>query len=162
MISVKVNIDHHEKIAANLEAQVSKIVMAVALGVEGEAKRSIMQRKSKYRRYYVTRGRVVARKKNGKVVGGRVRRIRREHWSSAPGDAPNADTGFLANSIFSRRLTKYKSQAYCTARYGLPLELGWATKSGKRVRARPFMRPALEKYRPRFVRMIKGALRDYK
>jgi len=162
MIEMKVPVNNVDKLSTGIQVGISEAVMAMAFIIEGEAKRSIMMRKSKYRRYYSVSGRVVKRRKQGKVVGGRVRRIRREHWSSAPGDPPNTDTGFLANSIHAKRVSRFKAQVRCSARYGLPLELGWRTKTGKSVPARPFMRPPIEKNRRRFENMIKGVLRDYK
>ena len=162
MIQMKIPVNNVDKLSAGIQAGIGEAVMAMAFIIEGQAKRSIMIRKSRYKRYYSVSGRVVKRRKGGKVVGGRVRRIRREHWSSAPGDPPNTDTGFLATSIHAKRVTRYKAQVRCSARYGLPLELGWHTKSGKRVPARPFMRPPVEANRTRFNNMIKGVLRDYK
>lgn len=162
MITMKVNVNNVDSYSRAIQIGLGEVVMATAFIIEGEAKRSLMRRKSKYKKYTTVSGRVVARRRNGKVIGGRVKKIKRIHWSSAPGDPPNTDTGFLANSIYSKRLTFYKSQVICTARYALPLELGWRTKTGKAVPARPFMRPALEKNRNRFHNMVKGVIRDSK
>ena len=157
-----VRVDNVNSYSNAVRIGLSEVVMATAFMIEAEAKRSIMRRKSKYKKSYSVSGRVVVKRRKGQVVSSRVKKVRRVHWSSAPGDPPNTDTGFLVNSIYSRRISTYKSQVLCTARYGLPLELGWRTKTGKSVPARPFMRPAMEKNRPRFNAMVKGVLRDYK
>jgi hypothetical protein len=45
------------------------------------------------------------------------------------------------------------------AKYAVPLELGWTSKGGNSVPARPFMEPALMAIRPVFVRALRTVLR---
>jgi hypothetical protein len=72
--------------------------------------------------------------------------------ASAPGDAPNTDTGNLVNSIQVERAGTLRRLVNVGAEYGLPLELG---APGRNIAARPFMGPAAmhtEKVAPEFFR----------
>ena len=60
------------------------------------------------------------------------------HKASAPGYAPNSDTGFLASSItVSRRIRNSTIEVIVGARYARALEFGT-----KKMRKRPFVLPA--------------------
>ena len=89
-------------------------------------------------------------------------------WSSPPGTPPNTDIGNLANSIGSAMTGQYSAvvkagnpigKATQQAKYAVPLELGWHTKSGTYVPPRPFMRPAVEYVDPIFRKAITVILR---
>jgi len=117
--------------------QLSQVVGKAAADVEGEAKASILKSSGKYKQYG-------------------------NHWSSPPGSPPNNDTGNLANSIGHRMLTSTSAEVFVGAKYGIPLELGWISKAGNHVPARPFLRPAVEYVAPSFQAACKVILKGGK
>ena len=117
----QVNLQSYQK---NL-GRLSQVVGKAAADVEGEAKASILKNSGKYKQYG-------------------------NHWSSPPGSPPNNDTGNLANSIGHRMLTPTSAEVFVGAKYGVPLEMGWISKAGNHVPARPFLRPAVEYVAPSF------------
>ena len=121
--------------------KVSAIVGMTIANVEAEAKKSIAGSSGQNKPY--TRG----------------KKKKRIHWSSPPGTPPNSDTGYLKNHISSRMVTKYSGIVTSSAKYSIPLELGWYTKSGKRIPKRPFLVPALQKEAPQMVNRIKDLLK---
>jgi len=129
----KVRLDSYQK---NLR-QLSQVVGKAAAGIEGEAKSSILKSSGKYKQYG-------------------------DHWSSPPGSPPNSDTGFLANSIGHRMTGATSAEVFISAKYGVPLELGWIAKSGNHVPARPFLRPAVEYVAPSFQAAVKVILKGGK
>ena len=126
----KVRLDSYQK---NLR-QLSQVVGKAAAGIEGEAKSSILKSSGKYKQYG-------------------------DHWSSPPGSPPNNDTGNLANSIGHRMTGATSAEVFVSAKYGVPLELGWISKSGNHVPARPFLRPAVEYVAPSFQAAVKVILK---
>ena len=126
----KVRLDSYQK---NLR-QLSQVVGKAAADVEGTAKDSILKGSGKYKQYG-------------------------DHWSSPPGSPPNSDTGYLANSIGHRMTGKTSAEVFVSAKYGVPLELGWMSKSGNHVPARPFLRPAVEEVAPSFQAACKVILK---
>ena len=122
----KVRLDSYQK---NL-SQLSVAVGTAAANIEGNAKDSIEMSSGQYRKY-------PGRKEH-------------PHYSSPPGTAPNSDTGILAGSIYNKMTGKTSAEVRVDAKYGIPLELGWMSKSGNHVPARPFLRPAVEKEAPAF------------
>jgi hypothetical protein len=136
-VSIQVNSNQIPAYIRNVE-KISAIVGLSVASVEARAKKSISDSSGKYKPY---------------------KRRKRIHWSSPPGTAPNADTGFLHNSIYSRMVTKYSGVVYTAAKYAIPLELGWYTKSGKRVPKRPFLIPALQREAPEITKRIKALLK---
>ncbi len=130
--------------------RVGDVVFATALAVESKAKVSIQRSSGRYK---LTVRRMIGPVRRGKAGRGI------KHWSAPPGHPPNTDTGNLANSIRSKKITRYKSIVTCSVLYGLPLELGHHTKGGKFVAARPFMRPALESQRVNFQQRIAKVLK---
>jgi hypothetical protein len=129
----KVRLDSYQK---NLR-QLSQVVGKAAADIEGEAKASILKGSGKYKQYD-------------------------NHWSSPPGSPPNSDTGFLANSIGHRMTGATSAEVFVSAKYGVPLELGWIAKSGNHVPARPFLRPAVEYVAPSFQAACKVILKGGK
>jgi len=129
----KVRLDSYQK---NLR-QLSQVVGKAAADIEGEAKSSILKSSGKYKQYG-------------------------DHWSSPPGSPPNSDTGFLANSIGHRMTGATSVEVFVSAKYGVPLELGWIAKSGGHVPARPFLRPAVEYVAPSFQAACKSILKGGK
>ena len=126
----KVRLDSYQK---NLR-QLSQVVGKAAADVEGTAKDSILKGSGKYKQYG-------------------------DHWSSPPGAPPNSDTGNLANSIGHRMTGATSAEVFVSAKYGVPLELGWMSKSGNHVPARPFLRPAVEEVAPSFQAACKVILK---
>ena len=126
----KVRLDSYQK---NLR-QLSQVVGKAAADVEGTAKDSILKGSGKYKQYG-------------------------DHWSSPPGSPPNSDTGNLANSIGHRMTGATSAEVFVSAKYGVPLELGWMSKAGNHVPARPFLRPAVEYVAPSFQAAVKSILK---
>lgn len=83
---------------------------------------------------------------------------RRTHTASAAGNPPNSDTGYLANNIFSIvDADKLGASVESRADYSVDLEFGT-----RKMRARPFLQPALEENRPKIRRLfsrLKGGAR---
>ena len=129
----KVRLESYQK---NLR-QLSQVVGKAAADIEGEAKSSILKSSGKYKQYG-------------------------DHWSSPPGSPPNNDTGNLANSIGHRMTGATSAEVFVSAKYGVPLELGWIAKSGNHVPARPFLRPAVEYVAPSFQAACKVILKGGK
>lgn len=70
---------------------------------------------------------------------GRIyRRHGRIHQASAPNEAPATDTGFLVNSIATRRGGRLSWEVLAAASYAAYLEMGTM-----RMAPRPFLMPAL-------------------
>lgn len=136
-VSIQVKSNQIPAYIRNVE-KISAIVGLSVASVEIRAKKSISESSGRHKPY-----------KRGKRI----------HWSSPPGTAPNADTGFLHNSIYSRMLTKYSGEVHTNAKYSIPLELGWYTKSGKRIPKRPFLLPALRAEAPQITKRIKALLK---
>ena len=126
----QVNLQAYQK---NL-GRLSQVVGKAAADVESEAKASILKSSGKYKQYG-------------------------NHWSSPPGSPPNNDTGNLANSIGHRMLAPTSAEVFVSAKYGVPLELGWISKVGNHVSARPFLRPAVEYVAPSFQAAVKSILK---
>ena len=131
----KVRLDSYQRNLGRLSMAVGK----AAADVQGEASRSIAMNSGKYREYYG--------------------RVEHPHWSSPPGTPPNSDSGILANSIMPQRVNATTYLVVVNAKYGVPLELGWMSKSGNHVPARPFLRPAVEYVAPSFQAAVKSILK---
>lgn len=76
------------------------------------------------------------------------------HQASAPGEAPASDTGTLIGSIYHEAENDLRYAVGSRADYAPWLEFGT-----RKMGARPFFRPALEKIRPSFVRNVTDAIR---
>lgn len=75
---------------------------------------------------------------------------RRTHTASADGNPPNSDTGYLANNIFSVvDFDKLGASVESRANYSVHLEFGTS-----KMKARPFLQPALEENRPKIRRLF--------
>ncbi len=129
----QVNLQAYQK---NL-GRLSQVVGKAAADIQGEASKSIAMNSGKYRQYG-------------------------DHWSSPPGTPPNSDTGTLKNSIKAKPLTATSYIVVVEAKYGVPLELGWISKAGNHVPARPFLRPAVEYVAPSFQAACKVILKGGK
>jgi HK97 gp10 family phage protein len=78
----------------------------------------------------------------------------KNHKPSQPGEAPNYDTGLLANSIETREVAEFEVEVAAKAPYAAALELGTS-----KMAERPFMRPAADRVRPKAQRLIAAALK---
>jgi HK97 gp10 family phage protein len=81
---------------------------------------------------------------------------RRTHVASAPGEAPASDTGFLVNHIVVDRteLPQLEVGVASLAPYSEALEYGT-----RRMKARPFLRPALQRYELAIIARLEAAVR---
>ena len=73
---------------------------------------------------------------------------KRTHRASAPGEAPATDTGRLANSI-QANIGGRKAEVFTIVEYAPWLEFGT-----QKIQPRPFMFPALEKERPKWIKRL--------
>jgi phage gpG-like protein len=141
-VSVSLKTASLDAYKANLD-KITLVVGKAAADVEANAKDSILTNSGHYKEY-----------KRGK---------NKFHWSSIPGTPPNSDTGNLANSInhsmMASRAESVTALVKANAKYAVPLELGWTSKGGNTVPARPFMTPALMKVRPAFVRAMREIMK---
>lgn len=77
------------------------------------------------------------------------------HVPSAPGEAPNADTNTLDNSIHVRKVSDAHYEVVANAPYAVAQEYG--TADG-RLPERPYMRPAAAVHGDKAVILIKTAI----
>lgn len=124
-VTVDTSFNRSPEFQALLKKEVEIALYASAKQVEKEAKQSIL---------------------NGKKTGRIYKRRTVTHQASAPGEAPASDTGRLVNSINSY-LVRAAMEAIVVAgrgvvKYATMLEFGT-----RKMAARPFMHPALEKSR---------------
>ena len=136
-IGVTVNTRGLQRYQDNLNI-LEQVVMATAANIEGEAKQSILTRSSRGNEY---------------VRGGKT------HYAAEPGNAPNSDTGNLANSILHRPLAKTSAEVAVGAEYAIPLELGWISKDGAHQGPFPFLVPAVQKHAPAFRQAVASVMR---
>ncbi|WP_293920677.1 HK97-gp10 family putative phage morphogenesis protein [Sphingobium sp. UBA5915] len=78
----------------------------------------------------------------------------RNHTPSAPGSAPNYDTGHLSDNITARRTGLDTAEVSSNAQYSAPLEFGTS-----KMAARPFMQPAAEKNRKKATALVVEAVK---
>jgi hypothetical protein len=147
-----------------LVATLKGVVSRTALGIEREAKLRVKggaKTGRVYRRSSIKK--VVGAKRAGEFgqLGLRQSRIKpgafvvgyNIHRASAPGESPADDTGFLANSI---RATTAR-----VVRGGVRAEVRVGASYGRRLEEemnRPYLKPAVEKERPRFVAEVSAAI----
>lgn len=79
------------------------------------------------------------------------------HVPSKPGEPPNRDTGTLDNNIETVQISPLKVEVSSNAPYSAALEFGTS-----KMAARPFMRPAVEKARPKVLELVQLAVRRAK
>lgn len=77
----------------------------------------------------------------------------RTHRASAPGEAPATDTGNLVNSGYAKRARRGLWHVGFHAEYARPLEFGTP-----KILPRPFLRPAVERFRQAFLDAMKQVL----
>lgn len=100
----------------------------------------------------------------------------KSHVASAPGEAPNNDTGHLANNIEVLQVARLRVTVTSHAEYSAALEYGSEREAGKtarpgrkklgpvqveyggsRTEARPFMGPAANTTKPEVTRILRQA-----
>ena len=131
-ITITLEYTHFGAIGDAMLDELDKVCHSTALAVESEAKQLIQDSPASGRIY-----------KHGKVI----------HHASAPGEPPATDTGNLVNSGYTGRIEKAQYEAGFTALYAQALEFG-----AGRMSARPYLRPAVEKLRETFNRMVRKVL----
>lgn len=77
------------------------------------------------------------------------------HVASLPGQAPNNDTGTLANNIETVQREPLLVEVSSNAEYSAPLEFGTS-----RMAARPFMAPARDAKRREVVSLVERAVQS--
>lgn len=118
--------------SARVRAEVADEVMSVALDLQADAKRSIAR---------------------GPKTGRVYRRGNRTHQASAPGQPPASDTGRLVNSVEFDKVGAFTATVGSNLIYALHLEYGT-----RKMAARPFFRPAVERMRKQFMARLEDAV----
>jgi phage gpG-like protein len=118
---------------AKAEKELEKAIVATALTVNGDIKKSIQQ---------------------GPKTGAVYQRGSRTHQASAPGEAPATDTGFLVSSITFTQPETLTAIVASRLPYAYWLEYGT-----RAMQPRPSWRPAVEKNTELFQRLVDAALR---
>lgn len=77
------------------------------------------------------------------------------HVASAPGEAPNWDTGELANNITTRKVGPMQAHTASEAAHSDPLENGTS-----RMAARPFMSPSTTNKRAEVIEDVTDVVND--
>jgi len=99
-----------------------------------------------------TAGSIVATEAQRLITTGAV--SGRGHVASRPGQAPNNDTGDLANGIIVRQLAPLRVEIVATAAHSAALELGTS-----KIAERPYMRPAADATRLLVKQLVSKAAR---
>lgn len=84
--------------------------------------------------------------KHGRVYA----RGAKDHQASAPGEAPAMDTGTLANSITTEKHGPHEAWVGPHTEYAVSLEFGT-----RHMAARPYMKPAAQKAKVKFLEALK-------
>ncbi len=146
------------EILAKLPIALDTIVQETALGIQGDAQESMSG--DKHGRLYRIKAMTVGAKgKRGKGMiaagmrsrNGRVTVGYKVHRASAPGEAPAIDTGYLVNTIQTRKTGTGSAQVSVGADYAAPLEFGT-----RKMAARPFLRPAADRAWAKFMELLAG------
>lgn len=118
-------------LAKKVPRVVSAILRKTGLDLEAEIKISLSGSRH---------GRIYKVSKTGKT-----------HQASAPGEAPATDTGNLKGSIGMETPSATRVIVFVGANTAMGLEYGT-----RRMLARPFVRPSIEKIRPSFMAAMHG------
>ena len=107
-----------------------------------------------------------ARRSIEKISGGKVyvrKRGKREtevHIASKPGDAPNKDSGDLIRNIRVSKVEGNARRGYSASVEAVTPYASYLEYGAKRMKARPFMAPALAKNKPKIAKLIRNAVRS--
>lgn len=156
-LRIEVKSDRLPEFGPELARDLRRVVSTAAYSVERHAKRLIQTGPKTGRIYDRNEHEVSFGTKSGKTVkftAYKGKKRRKPHQASAPGEAPATDTGNLANSIQTtvRVSGEISAEVSVGAGYGAALEDGPA--SGKKLAARPYMRPAVDAVEPSFVAAV--------
>lgn len=77
----------------------------------------------------------------------------KKHVASAPGEAPNNDTGVLANNIETNQIAPLVVEVSSNAPYAAALEFGTS-----KMAARPYMQPAADAKRKEATQLVRKAV----
>jgi HK97 gp10 family phage protein len=77
----------------------------------------------------------------------------KKHVASAPGQAPNQDTGILAGNIETNQIAPLIVEVSSNAPYAAPLEFGTS-----KMEARPYMAPARDAKRQEVTQLVRQAV----
>jgi HK97 gp10 family phage protein len=77
------------------------------------------------------------------------------HEPSAPGEAPNRDSGTLQDHLETTQPEELMARVTSSADHAEAMEFGTST-----VEARPYLRPARDKVRPRALKILNKRVRD--
>lgn len=121
---------HGNTVMAEIATKSDKLINAAALEVRSEAQNSMRPPKS------------------GRIY--KVPNFAKTYQASAPGEAPAIRTGNLRSSIMTEYVGKLHQRVGTNVEYAKKLELGT-----KRIGARPFLRPALEKVAAKYRGKVK-------
>lgn len=143
-IAAKVTYNHIPQIAEQIGPRMGVVVRKTVLFIERRSKELMEGPKSGrvYTRGAITRS---AKGRQGKGLiaqGARSRKGRvtvgyKYHRASAPGEAPAVDTGVLRGSIQGEMTGRTSGIVFTNLVYSWVLEFG-----GRRIKARPFFKPA--------------------
>ena len=105
---------------------------------------------------------IIKRYNKGPATGETYKRGAITHVASSEGQAPMTDTGDLARgTMFKKDDGDLSAEVFNTTKtkngrwfYGFLLEFGT-----RRIKERPAWRPAVEEMRPKFIKLLEGALR---
>jgi len=123
-----------DDLTEDIRTEVGKAVVGTALELQGDIKKSVSRGPATGRVY---------RKQNPTRV----------HQASAPGQAPQTDTGRLVNSITFDRVGQFTATVGSKLVYAMYLEFGT-----RHIAQRPFFRPAVKRIRPKFIKRLEAAL----
>ena len=141
-----------EKLYADSEKKLSKIVEATAFDVTRDVKRAIQRPPKTGHTYFRIPGEKYMTVRRGSKKGPIVAVFKMEgkanlslrHKASAPGEAPATDTGELVNSIAYVMDDKFSARVYSPLKYAEYLELGT-----RKIAPRPSWVPAILKNMPK-------------
>ena len=123
---------HFGAIGQQMAREIDVVCENTALDIQARAQMAIMNPPKTGRTY-----------KHGNVV----------HQASASREAPATDTGMLVNSAYTKRVGDADYETGFTAEYAASLEYGTV-----KIAPRPYLRPAVEAVRQRFMDAIRRIL----
>lgn len=118
---------------AKAEDEIAKAVAATAITITNDIKKAIQ-----------------SPPKTGRLY----RRGNAAHRASAPGEAPATDTGALVNSIAYKQEDRLQATISSRIKYAPWLEFGT-----RKMKPRPAWRPAVDKNKPIFQRLVEAAIK---
>ena len=145
---------HFGEIGASMAREIDVVCENTALDIQARAQMAIMNPPKSGRIYELGEQQISFKTAKGKEVSFTARKGKasRLHQASAPNEAPATDTGNLVNSAYTKKMGDADYETGFTAEYAAHLEFG-APKAA--IAPRPFLRPAVEAVKERFLSAIK-------